>query len=87
MHSPLDDRMQHDQEPLSSRREFFRSAARGMFLAVFTATGALLVIRKQVDASAPGCAKDRFCADCGRLAFCRLPPAPAARLAQKGPVS
>lgn len=66
-----------------SRREFFRTAARRLSLAALASVAVSLVIRNRVDTSAAGCARNRFCADCARLTFCQLPPAPAARLALK----
>ena len=72
---------------MANRREFFRTATRCLSLTALVATAASLFVRKRVDASAAGCAKNRFCADCARLSFCQLPPAPAARLALQSPSS
>jgi hypothetical protein len=66
---------------LSTRREFFRNAARHTFLTALVMAAGSLILRRRVDASAAGCTKNRFCAECLRLSFCQLPPAPAARLA------
>jgi hypothetical protein len=68
---------------VASRREFFRTAARYTFLTAIVAVAGSLIARKRVDASAAGCTQSRFCAECVRLSFCQLPPAPAARLALK----
>ena len=66
---------------LPSRREFFRTAVRYTCLTALAAAAGSIVIQRRVDASAAGCTKNRFCAECVRLSFCQLPPAPAARLA------
>lgn len=65
----------------ASRRKFFRTAARYAFLTAIVAATGSLIVRRRVDVSANGCAQNRFCAECVRLSFCQLPPAPAARLA------
>jgi len=80
MHGETNERRPPD---VASRREFFRTAARYTFLTALAAAVGTLVARRRVDASAAGCTKNRFCAECVRLSFCQLPPAPAARLALK----
>ena len=73
---------QHGPE-VASRREFFRTVARYSFLTAIVAATGSLIVRRRVDVSAAGCTQNRFCAECVRLSFCQLPPAPAARLALK----
>jgi len=80
MHGETNERRPPD---VANRREFFRTAARYAFLTALVAATGSLIVRRRVDASAAGCAQNRFCTECVRLTFCQLPPAPAARLALK----
>ncbi len=86
---PLDETIRDmqcsDLDAKASRREFLRATTRYASLVALAGAAASLFARRRVDAT--GCEQNRFCADCARLSFCRLPPAPAARLAARSPKS